>query len=222
MKLIVLGAPGSGKGTQAKFITQKHRIPQVSTGDLLRDAVKRKTTLGMKAKEFMNTGNLVPDAIVLELLKERLMKDDCLYGFILDGYPRNIAQANQLAKITDINLVINISVDYGLLVKRITGRRTCKECGSIFHLEFNRPSKVGICDKCSGELFQRSDDREETVKKRLNTYENKTKPLIEYYSSQKLLQTLISDGTIQEMHHKVSNLLEKTFQLLEKESSTKL
>ncbi|MHA1992989.1 MAG: adenylate kinase [Candidatus Hodarchaeales archaeon] len=212
MKLIVLGAPGSGKGTQAKFITQKHQIPQISTGDLLRDAVKRETVLGIKAKEFMNTGNLVPDAIVLDLLKERLMKDDSSKGFILDGYPRNIAQANELVKITDIDLVININVDYGLLVQRITGRRTCKECGAIFHIEFNPPLKEGSCDKCSGELFQRSDDTEETVKKRLNTYENQTKPLIDYYSSQNLLHTLTSEGTIEEMRQKVENLLEKTFQ----------
>ena len=212
MKLIVLGAPGSGKGTQAKFITQLYNIPQVSTGDLLREAVKHETALGIKAKEYMNTGNLVPDAIVLDLLKERLNKDDCVGGFILDGYPRNIAQANELANITDIDLVIDISVDYGLLVKRITGRRTCKECGAIFHIEFNPPTKEGICNKCMGELFQRSDDTEETVRKRLYTYENQTKPLIEYYSSQNVLQTLISDGTIEEMRQKVKSLLEKRFQ----------
>ena len=212
MKLIVLGAPGSGKGTQAKFITQLYNIPQVSTGDLLREAVKHETALGIKAKEYMNTGNLVADAIVLDLLKERLNKDDCVGGFILDGYPRNIAQANELANITDIDLVIDISVDYGLLVKRITGRRTCKECGAIFHIEFNPPTKEGICNKCMGELFQRSDDTEETVRKRLYTYENQTKPLIEYYSSQNVLQTLISDGTIEEMRQKVKSLLEKRFQ----------
>ncbi|MHA1975626.1 MAG: adenylate kinase [Candidatus Hodarchaeales archaeon] len=212
MKLIVLGAPGSGKGTQAKFISQIYNIPQVSTGDLLREAVSQKTPLGNKAKAFMNTGNLVPDAIVLELLKERLMKDDCSEGFILDGYPRNITQANELGKITDIDLVINISIDYGLLVTRITGRRTCRECGAIFHIEFNPPTNEGNCNKCSGELFQRSDDTEETVRKRLNTYENQTKPLIEYYTSQRILHTLISDGTIEEMRQKVKNLLEKTFQ----------
>ncbi len=211
MKLIVLGAPGSGKGTQAKFITKTHEIPQVSTGDLLRDAVKRKTQLGVKAQEFMGTGILVPDKIVLELLEERLAKADCSRGFILDGYPRNLAQANELAKITEIELVINIDVDYSLLVKRITGRRTCKECGAIFHNEFSPPEKDGVCDKCSGELFQRDDDTEETVKKRLETYENQTKPLIARYSEQSILKTLVSDGTIEEMRLKVKNLLEKTF-----------
>jgi adenylate kinase len=211
LKLIILGAPGSGKGTQAKLITQSKKIPQISTGDLLREAVNAQSPLGIKASEFMNTGNLVPDDIVLELLKERLEKKDTLNGFILDGYPRNLTQANDLAKITNIELVINIDVDSTLLVKRITGRRTCKNCGAIFHIEFNPPRVKGICDKCSGELFQREDDTEETVKKRIETYENQTKPLINHYNDQSLLQSLVSDGTIEEMRRKVDTLLTKTF-----------
>ncbi|MHA1946218.1 MAG: adenylate kinase [Candidatus Hodarchaeales archaeon] len=211
MKLIMLGAPGSGKGTQAKFITQKYSLPQISTGDLLRDAVKRETVLGIKAKEFLNTGTLVPDEIVLELLKERLLNDDCSNGFILDGYPRNLTQAKQLANITDIDLVVNIDVDYSLLVTRITGRRTCKKCGAIFHIEFNPPAQEETCDKCSGDLYQRTDDTEEIVKKRLETYENQTKPLIEHYTNQGTLKTLISDGTIDEMRQKVIKLLEVIF-----------
>jgi adenylate kinase len=211
LKLIILGAPGSGKGTQAKLITQSKKIPQISTGDLLREAVNAQSPLGIKASEFMNTGNLVPDDIVLELLKERLEKKDTLNGFILDGYPRNLTQANDLAKITNIELVINIDVDSTLLVKRITGRRTCKNCGAIFHIEFNPPRVKGICDKCSGELFQREDDTEETVKKRIKTYENQTKPLINHYNDQSLLQSLVSDGTIEEMRQKVDTLLTKTF-----------
>ena len=207
----MLGAPGSGKGTQAKFITQKYALPQISTGDLLRDAVKRETVLGIKAKEFLNTGTLVPDEIVLELLKERLLNDDCSNGFILDGYPRNLTQAKQLANITDIDLVVNIDVDYSLLVTRITGRRTCKKCGAIFHIEFNPPTQEETCDKCSGDLYQRTDDTEEIVKKRLETYENQTKPLIEHYTSQGTLKTLISDGTIDEMRQKVIKLLEVKF-----------
>lgn len=207
----MLGAPGSGKGTQAKFITQKYALPQISTGDLLRDAVKRETVLGIKAKEFLNTGTLVPDEIVLELLKERLLNDDCSNGFILDGYPRNLTQAKQLANITDIDLVVNIDVDYSLLVTRITGRRTCKKCGAIFHIEFNPPTQEETCDKCSGDLYQRTDDTEEIVKKRLETYENQTKPLIEHYTSQGNLKTLISDGTIDEMRQKVIKLLEVKF-----------
>ena len=207
----MLGAPGSGKGTQAKFITKEYDLPQISTGDLLRDAVKRETALGIKAKEFLNTGTLVPDEIVLELLKERLLNNDCSNGFILDGYPRNLTQAKQLANITDIDLVVNIDVDYGLLVTRITGRRTCKKCGAIFHLEFNPPAQEEVCDKCSSELYQRADDNEKIVKKRLETYENQTKPLIEHYTNQDILKTLVSDGTIDEMRLKVAKLLEVVF-----------
>ena len=212
MKLIILGAPGSGKGTQAKFITKSRGVPQISTGDLLREAVEAQSPLGVKAGQYMNTGTLVPDDIVLELLKERLEKKDTANGFILDGYPRNLAQANALAKITNIDLVINIDVDYALLVKRITGRRTCKSCGAIFHIEFSPPKSEGVCDKCSGELFQREDDTEKTVKKRLETYEQQTKPLIEHYTKQSILQSLLSDGTIEEMRQKVETLLKKIFE----------
>ncbi len=211
MKLIMLGAPGSGKGTQAKLITKDHDIPQISTGDLLRTAVKNNTELGLKAKEFMNTGKLVPDDLVLQLLRERLSQKDCENGFILDGYPRNLAQAQDLKKITNIDLVINIDVSYTLLIERITGRRTCKQCGAIFHIRYNLPKRESICDKCSGTLYQRDDDTEETVRKRLSTYENKTKPLIEFYQKQKILETLVSDGSINEMRQKVSKLLTTKF-----------
>jgi len=211
MKLIMLGAPGSGKGTQAKFITKERTIPQISTGDLLRAAVKSESTLGLKAKEFMDTGNLVPDDLVLELLKERLNEPDCKAGFILDGYPRNVAQANSLAKITDIDLVINIEVDLNLLVERITGRRTCKSCGAIFHIKYQSPKNQGSCDKCDGKLYQRSDDTEETVKKRIDTYNKKTFPLIDYYSQQGKVKTLVSDSTIDAMRAKVQNLLKAEF-----------
>jgi adenylate kinase len=139
------------------------------------------------------------------------LNDDCSNGFILDGYPRNLTQAKQLANITDIDLVVNIDVDYSLLVTRITGRRTCKKCGAIFHIEFNPPAQEETCDKCSGDLYQRTDDTEEIVKKRLETYENQTKPLIEHYTNQGTLKTLISDGTIDEMRQKVIKLLEVIF-----------
>ncbi|MHA1968023.1 MAG: adenylate kinase [Candidatus Hodarchaeales archaeon] len=211
MKLILLGAPGSGKGTQAKFIVKQYNIPQISTGDLLRAAVNEATELGLKAQEYMNTGTLVPDDLVILLLKERISQDDCLDGFILDGFPRNLTQAKALEDITDVELVINISVDYNLLVERITGRRTCKKCDAIYHIQYQPPQKKNICDKCSGELYQREDDTEETVKKRLNTYEKETKPLIDYYKGQKTLETLVSDGTIDEMRQKVVNLLLKKF-----------
>lgn len=211
MKLIMLGAPGSGKGTQAKFITKERTIPQISTGDLLRAAVKKETKLGLKAKEYMNTGTLVPDDLVLDLLKERLNEPDCKTGFILDGYPRNLAQANSLSKITDIDLVINIEVDLNLLVERITGRRTCKSCGAIFHITYQPPKKHAVCDKCDGELYQRSDDTEETVKRRIDTYNKQTFPLIDYYSKQGKVKTLVSDSTIEAMRAKVQNLLKEEF-----------
>ena len=212
MKLILLGAPGSGKGTQAKFIMEDFKIPQISTGDLLRTAVKKGSSLGLEAQKFMNTGRLVPDNIVLQLLRERFGQKDCVNGFILDGYPRNLTQAQDLKLITDIDLVINIEVNYDLLVERITGRRTCKQCGAIFHIIYNPSKEEGICDSCSGLLIQRDDDTEETVKKRITTYESETKPLIEYYQRQGILETLLSDGTIDEMYQKVSSLLKNKFQ----------
>ncbi len=207
MKLIMLGAPGSGKGTQAKFIMEDYDIPQISTGDLLRSAILSGTELGLKAQEFMNTGKLVPDNLVLQLLKVRLSQQDCKNGFILDGYPRNLTQAQELKKITGIDLVINLDINYRLLIERITGRRTCKQCGAIFHIKYNPSKEDGICDECSGMLYQRDDDTEETVKNRLNTYENKTIPLIEFYRQQRILETLVSDGSIAEMRQKVSTLL---------------
>ncbi len=213
MKLIMLGAPGSGKGTQAKFIVKDHDIPQISTGDLLRVAIKKGTELGLEAKKFMNTGDLVPDDIVLELLRERFYQNDCMKGFILDGYPRNLTQARDLEKITSIDMVINIDVSYDLLIARITGRRTCKQCGSIYHVKYSPPKEYGVCDKCSGPLFHREDDTEETVKKRIYTYEKKTKPLIEYYQEKKILETVVSDGSIEEMRQKVTNLLISKFHL---------
>jgi adenylate kinase len=207
----MLGAPGSGKGTQSKFIVKQYNIPQISTGDLLRAAVKEATELGIKAQEYMNLGNLVPDDLVLLLLKERISRDDCSNGFVLDGFPRNLAQAKALEDITDVDLVISISVDYNLLVERITGRRTCKKCGAIFHIQYQPPLEKNICDKCSENLYQREDDTEETVKRRLNTYENETEPLIEYYGNLNILETVLSDGTIDEMRQKVVNLLKKKF-----------
>lgn len=211
LKIILLGAPGSGKGTQAKLIVEDYNIPQISTGDLLRAAIKKGTELGLKAKKIMNTGKLVPDDIVLQLLKERLSQEDCKKGFILDGYPRNLSQAQDLKIITNIDLVINIEVNYNLLVERITGRRTCKQCGAIYHIKYSPSKERGVCDKCFGFLFQRDDDTEETVKKRIITYDSETKPLIEFYQQQEILETLSSEGTIDEMYQKISSLLRMKF-----------
>lgn len=209
----MLGPPGSGKGTQAKFIAKKFGLPQISTGDLLRAAVKSGSELGQLAQEYIDAGNLVPDQLVLKLLKIRISKRDCNTGFILDGYPRNLQQAKDLEKIANVTLVILIELNQSTLVRRITGRRTCKKCGAIFHVDFNPPNIQGICDICSGELYQRTDDKEETVIKRLETYKRQTEPLIEYYRDLGLLEPISGDGTIEEIQgeldHIISSRIEK-------------
>ncbi|MBU2560121.1 adenylate kinase, partial [archaeon] len=177
MKLILLGAPGAGKGTQAQKLVENYKIPQVSTGDLLRAAVAEGTELGKKANEFMTAGKLVPDEVVIGLIEERLKKDDTANGFILDGFPRTVPQADKLGEITEIDSVVNIDVDTSILLDRLTGRRTCKKCNNMFHMVFNPPKAEGVCDSCGGELYQRADDNTETVKSRLDTYNNNTAPL---------------------------------------------
>ncbi|MDI6655360.1 MAG: adenylate kinase, partial [Candidatus Hydrothermarchaeota archaeon] len=164
MKLILLGAPGAGKGTQAQKLVKHFKIPQISTGDLLRAAVAKRTDLGKHANEYMTAGKLVPDEIVIGLIQERLKEDDCKNGFILDGFPRTIAQAEKLKEIADIDAVVNVDVDTYILVERLTGRRTCKNCNAVFHMVFNPPKEEGVCDACGGELYQRADDNEETVR----------------------------------------------------------
>jgi adenylate kinase len=181
MKLILLGAPGAGKGTQAQKLVKHFKIPQISTGDLLRAAVAKGTDLGKHANEYMTAGKLVPDEIVIGLIQERLKENDCKNGFILDGFPRTIAQADKLKEITDIDAVVNIDVDTYILVKRLTGRRTCKNCNAVFHMVFNPPKEEGVCDACGGELYQRTDDNEKTVRNRVETYNENTAPLIDYY-----------------------------------------
>ncbi len=186
MKLILLGPPGAGKGTQAKMLTEKFSIPQISTGDILRAAVKAGTTMGLKAKEFMDAGGLVPDEVVVGIVRDRLQEVDCENGFILDGFPRTVAQADalqvSLQKMDkELDHVISLDVDAEALVERLTGRRTCKDCGRGYHISFD-PSKVeGVCDVCSSELIQRDDDREDTIRKRLQVYASQTEPLINYY-----------------------------------------
>lgn len=186
MQLILMGAPGAGKGTQAAELIKKFNIPQISTGDMFRAAVKEGTELGKKAEACMKTGALVPDEVTVGIVRERLSKDDCKGGFILDGFPRTVDQADALSKIlSDLNMnldrVLNIHVPAENLIERATGRRICKNCGATYHVKFN-PSKVnGKCDNCDGELYQRADDNAETMKNRLSVYESSTRPLIEYY-----------------------------------------
>lgn len=192
MKLILLGPPGAGKGTQAKMLTDRFRIPQISTGDILRAAVKEGTPMGVKAKAFMDAGALVPDEVVVGIVRERLQCSDCAEGFILDGFPRTVAQADSLKETLsqlgkDLDAVVSLEVDGDALVERLTGRRTCRACGRGFHVKFDPPGVPGKCDACGGELYQRDDDQEETIRRRLEVYEQQTSPLIAYYGREGLL-----------------------------------
>lgn len=192
MRLVILGPPGAGKGTQADYIIKKYNIPHISTGDIFRENIKNKTELGNKAKSYMDKGLLVPDALVIDLVEDRLNKEDCENGFLLDGFPRTVAQAVSLDAILDkkdkaLTKVINIDVKPEILVERAVGRRVCKSCGATYHIKFNPPKVEGICDKDNEKLIQRQDDTEETVKTRIKVYFEQTAPLIDYYKAQSLL-----------------------------------
>ena len=191
MQLILMGAPGAGKGTQAAFISEEYKIPQISTGDMFRAAGKEGTELGKKAKACMDAGKLVPDEITIGIVRERLGKSDCEQGFILDGFPRTVEQADALGKILSeqgkqLSCVLNIHVPSEDLIERAIGRRICRSCGATYHVKFNAPIKENICDKCGGALYQRADDTAETMSNRLSVYEASTKPLIEYYKKENL------------------------------------
>lgn len=182
MNLILLGAPGAGKGTQAEIICEKFSIPSISTGNIIREAVKNGTEMGVKAKSYMDSGELVPDAVVIGIIKERLAKDDCQNGFILDGFPRTIPQAEALDQMgVVIDRVVSIEVPDEKIAARMSGRRVCAQCGASYHLEYKKPAKDGICDACSGQLIQRKDDAPETVIERLRVYHEQTEPLKDYY-----------------------------------------
>ena len=188
MQLIMMGAPGAGKGTQAAKIAKKYGIPQISTGDMFRSAVKEGTELGKKAQEYMSAGKLVPDEVTIGIVRERLGKSDCEQGFILDGFPRTVEQADALKNILmdlgkGISAVINIDVPLSDLIERGVGRRICKNCGATYHIKFHAPTKENVCDSCGGELYQRADDTAETMTKRLSVYESSTRPLIDYYKN---------------------------------------
>ncbi len=198
MNLILLGPPGAGKGTQAVRISEAYGIPHVSTGDIFRENLKKGTELGLRAKEYMDRGELVPDEVVIGIVRERLLEEDCAHGFVLDGFPRTVAQADALKGILAemgkaIDHVLNIRVPDELVVERLTARRTCRECGAVYHLVYDPPREEGRCDSCGGELYVRDDDREETVRARLREYAAKTEPLIEYYRGEGLLRNI--DGS---------------------------
>jgi adenylate kinase len=212
MDIILLGPPGAGKGTQAKLMIDRWDIPQISTGDILRAAVREGTELGAEAKKFMDAGELVPDSVVIGIIGERLKEEDAQGGFILDGFPRTIPQAEALGEILvklerSIDHVVSIEVDDEELVSRLTGRRMCKGCGESFHMVFNPPAAEGVCDRCSGELYQRDDDQEETIRQRLAVYAQQTEPLIEYYGGQGLVRKIAGTGSIEEIFSKVENAL---------------
>ncbi|MCP5468499.1 MAG: adenylate kinase [Deltaproteobacteria bacterium] len=213
MNLVLLGPPGAGKGTQSKMLQQTYHIPQISTGDMLREAKQEKTTLGREAEKYMSQGLLLPDQLVIELIEERLQKNDCKKGFILDGFPRTVSQAIALDKMLadihqEVQLAISIEVPEEDLIKRMTGRRTCSSCGMGFHVEFSPPKKNEICDVCGSQLIQREDDKEETIRKRQLIYREQTAPLIGYYQEKGKLKKIKGLGSVQDIYHDICNTVQ--------------
>jgi adenylate kinase len=208
-----MGPPGAGKGTQAADLVARYQIPHISTGDMFRAAIKAGTALGLKAKEYMDAGSLVPDEVTIGIVAERLAEPDCSKGFLLDGFPRTVAQADALDKILvelkmELDGVVNIEVDEVKLIERLTGRRICRQCGATYHMVFNPPAGEGICDKCGGELYQRSDDTLETAKNRLQVYNDQTQPLIEFYRAKGLLREINGDQEIAKVLQDIVEALE--------------
>ena len=205
MKLILLGAPGAGKGSQAKKIAEKYGLPHISTGDIFR-SLRPDTELGRIFAEYSAKGQLVPDEIVLKIVEERLEKDDCKNGFIMDGFPRTIPQAEAFERDIHADVALNFQVDYGILMDRLTGRWTCKKCGASYHV--STMNGITVCSKCGGELIQREDDKAETVAKRLQVYDSQTKPLIEFYEKIGVLKTLDASKPIDEVFEKIVQILD--------------
>ena len=206
MNIILLGAPGAGKGTQASKIADKYALPHISTGDIFRENIKNQTGIGLLAKSYIDKGQLVPDEVTCKIVEERLKKADCNNGYMLDGFPRTIAQAEALSKITNIDLVINIDVDFSLLLDRLCGRRVCKDCGESYHI-----TKLGgetKCSRCGGELYQRKDDNPETVQSRLDVYKAQTAPLIEYYGNKGVLFNVEGNAAPEAVYAAISEKLD--------------
>jgi adenylate kinase len=211
-RVVLLGPPGAGKGTQAKLLQEEFAACQISTGDILRQAVAQQTPLGQEAAQYINRGGLVPDDVIVNLVAERLKQTDCEKGFILDGFPRTIAQAESLDAILkrmnlSLNGVLSVQVPEQVIIERLAGRRTCKSCGALSHVVFNPPKKAGVCDRCGGELFQRDDDREETIAHRLKVYESQTAPLADYYRERGLLRAIDGVGAIDQIRARVNEAL---------------
>jgi adenylate kinase len=201
--IVLLGPPGSGKGTQGEKLSQELGFVRLSTGDMLREAVRNGTPLGLKAKEYMDSGGLVPNDLIINLMKEKISSLKAGTGVIFDGFPRTVEQADSLGEQIKIDLALNLDVEDAELVNRLTKRRTCPSCNAVYHLDFNPPAKAGKCDKCGSDLYQRDDDKEETVLNRLKVYREKTMPLIAYYEKKGTLQTILGVGTIDEIYKKV-------------------
>lgn len=212
MRLVFLGAPGVGKGTQADRVAAQTQAVKVSTGDLLREAVRNKTPLGLEAKSYMDQGKLVPDTVVIGMIREKVAEPACANGFILDGFPRTVPQAEELSKILDsrgirLDRVINFQVSREDVIRRLSGRRSCPKCQAVFHVEFAAPRRDGLCDRCGEALIQRSDDKKETIEARLKVYEDQTAPLISYYEQKKLLSHLDGAGSVDVVSDKLRALL---------------
>jgi adenylate kinase len=211
-RVVLLGPPGAGKGTQAKLLQEEFEACQISTGDILRKAVADETRLGKEASQYINRGALVPDSVIVNLVAERLNEKDCQKGFILDGFPRTIPQAESLDEILtklglSLNAVLSVEVPKNVIIERLAGRRTCRNCGALCHVVFNPPKKAGLCDHCGGELFQREDDREETIANRLNVYDTQTAPLIAYYRNTGVLREIDGVGKVEEIRKRVIDAL---------------
>jgi adenylate kinase len=212
MRLILLGPPGVGKGTQAKLLSQHYDIPQISTGDLLREAVSEGTELGKQAKKYMDQGDLVPDDVILGMVEETLQSDKCSEGFILDGFPRTVPQAEGLTAILkklglQLDGVVSLEVDDQVVIDRLSARRTCVDCGAIYNVKTNPPEEEGVCDKCGGELILRDDDQPETIKNRLDVYKKQTEPLVDYYDNKGLLVSIDGSKGIDEIQNEIKQKL---------------
>jgi adenylate kinase len=212
IRVVLLGPPGAGKGTQAKLLQERFQGYQISTGDILRKAVAEKTPLGIEAASYIDRGALVPDDVILNLVAERIKEKDCANGFLLDGFPRTVAQADGLQQILqslgqELDGVLSVQVPTQVIVDRLSGRRTCKDCGAMYHVAFSPPKKAGTCDHCDGALYQRNDDSPETIETRLKVYENQTAPLVDYYREQGLLRDIDGVGSVEEIHRRVTQAL---------------